>query len=95
MVAGSSLDDGFRPLSQGALVYPSRARRLHVGGEARLEIEIEPDGRVRVLRVLSESGNWGFGRAARRAFEHARFTPPTVNGRPVRVRWRKTLRFQP
>ncbi|MBI3992552.1 MAG: TonB family protein [Candidatus Lambdaproteobacteria bacterium] len=95
LAGAASLDGNFRLLSLGALTYPPRARRLRIAGEARLELEIGADGRVWRVQVLSESGDWGFGAAARAAYALAAFTPPTVGGRPVRVLWRKTLQFRP
>jgi TonB family protein len=94
-VDAEALDAGFRLLSRGPLTYPGRARRLSRGGEARVEVGVDPTGRVSGVTVLHETRGWGFGEAARAAYAQARFTPPTVNGRPVHVRWRKTLRFQP
>lgn len=94
-VDAEALDAGFRLLSRGPLTYPSRARRLSRGGEARVEVAVDPAGRVSGVTVLHETRGWGFGDAAREAYAQARFTPPTVGGRPVHVRWRKTLRFKP
>ena len=68
---------------------------MGIAGEVRLQLEIGADGRVRRVQVISESGDWGFGAAARAAYAQAAFTAPTVEGRPVRVLWRKTLRFRP
>lgn len=94
-VAPTELDSGFALLQGGQARYPARARRLGRSGEARLEVEIDSDGTVRSVRVLKETGQWGFGQAARAAYEGARFSPPRAGGRPVRVVWRKTLRFTP
>ena len=64
-------------------------------GTVVVEIEVGTDGQVARIAVLQESKGWEFGKAARDAFATARFTPPTVNGRPVRVLWRKTLHVRP
>ena len=91
-----TLDAGFGIL--GGLprpLYPDRARRLGRGGSVVLEILVGPDGKVMRVVVVRESSGWGFGAAAREAYAKAVFTPPRANGRPVRVLWRKTLRFRP
>jgi TonB family protein len=76
-------------------IYPPAALRLRLSGVARIEVEVDPRGRVRRVTVLEETGRWGFGEAARDAFAAARFTPPRLQGRPVRVLWHKTVIFQP
>ncbi|MEE8434797.1 MAG: energy transducer TonB [bacterium] len=91
-----TLDAGFGIL--GGLprpLYPERARRLRRGGSVVLDILVGPDGKVMRVVVVRESLGWGFGAAAREAYAKAVFTPPRANGRPVRVLWRKTLRFRP
>jgi protein TonB len=95
LVAERHLDAGFRLAAPVAPAYPETARRLGRPGRVQVELEVAPDGTVTGLDVRDEVPGWGFGAAARAAFARARFTPPTVNGEPVRVRWRKTLRFVP
>jgi TonB family protein len=58
-------------------------------------VEIEATGSVARVTVLDETGRWGFGAAAQRAYAAARFTPPRIAGRPVRVVLRKTIEFEP
>jgi TonB family protein len=95
LVRSDELDAGFRLVAPVRPSYPVRARRLARPGLVELEVEVAPDGRVARIEVLAESRGWGFGAEARRAFAAARFTPPTVAGRPVRVLWRRTLHFRP
>ena len=95
LVRSDELDAGFRLLAPVSPAYPERARRLARPGLVELELEVAADGRVTRIDVLAESRGWGFGAEARRAFAAARFTPPTVAGRPVRVLWRRTLHFRP
>lgn len=45
---------------------PREARNLGLAGSARIQVQVEADGRVRVLRVLSEDHD-GFGRACQEA----------------------------
>ncbi len=89
------LDPGFRLIRAVLPVYPERARRLRKGGRVRVELSVNPDGRVGEITVSDESGGWGFADSVRAAYRAARFSPPTVGGRAVRVLWRKTLVFKP
>ncbi len=90
------LDAGFGLLGGAPRpLYPERARRLGRGGSVVLDILVGPDGKVMRVVVVRESLGWGFGAAARKAYAKAVFTPPRANGRPVRVLWRKILRFRP
>jgi len=95
VVTEKELDRGFRQIRQVYPRYPPRAFSRKQGGEVRVELEINARGEVSQVRILKETGQWGFGEAVSMAFLDARFTPPTMQGRPVRVLWRKTLRFAP
>lgn len=95
LVSAELLDPGFRLLRVKALVYPPAALNLRRAGKVRLEIEVDAQGRATRVVVLGETGDWGFGGAASKAYSQAHFTPPTRQGKPVRVRWRKTLVFRP
>jgi TonB family protein len=94
-VAPYQLDEGFGLIRAVSPEYPQRAKRLGKGGEVRVELAIAVDGNVERIRVLRESGGWGFGRSVRQAYRQARFSRPTVRGRPVRVLWRQTVIFRP
>jgi len=89
------LDAGFRLLTPVRPRFPQRAARAQRSGQVQLEVLVDADGTVAQVEVVGEPEGWGFGLAAREAFAQARFTPPTASGRPVRVRWRKTLLFRP
>ena len=95
IVTPRQLDAGFRQLKGTSPRYPTGARRAGVPGEVRMELEINPAGQVERVEIMGETGGWGFGDAVRRAYLAARFSPPTMAGEPVRVRWRQTLRFTP
>jgi TonB family protein len=95
VVNAQALDPGFRLVAPIQPRYPAVAQRLGRPGVVELELEVAPDGRVATVRIVAETPGWGFGAATREAYAAARFSPPTVRGEPVRVRWRKTLRFRP
>ncbi len=94
-VAQEELDEGFGLLAPVLPSYPPQARRLGRNGKVKLELAVDPRGRVRRITILEETAGWGFGAAARAAYGRARFSPPTLRGRPVWVLWRKTLHFAP
>lgn len=91
----AQLDAGFGLVRPVLPAYPALAKRLHKAGRVRLELGIDPQGRVYRVNVVDEISGWGFGPSAELAYRNARFTRPTVGGRPVRVLWRKTVIFRP
>jgi TonB family protein len=95
LVGEQALDPGFGLVAPVEPRYPPAARRLQRAGTVRVELEVAPDGSVTRLLAHEDTPGWGFGTATREAFARARFSPPTVNGEPVRVRWLKTVHFRP
>jgi protein TonB len=66
--------------------YPADADRRRLSGKVRLQLELEADGRISDLDVVSGSPPGVFEASAIRAFREARFAPAQKNGRPVRAR---------
>jgi protein TonB len=66
--------------------YPADADRRRLSGKVRLQLELEVDGRISDLDVVSGSPPGVFEASAIRAFREARFAPAQKNGRPVRAR---------
>ncbi len=61
--------------------YPRDARRQGIEGQAVLAAQVEPNGAVTHIRVLSESvSGVGFGNACRRTLGDARFVAPLDRG---------------
>jgi outer membrane biosynthesis protein TonB len=74
--------------------YPPDARRRGFGGSAIVAARIDPDGVVRVARLVSEQGP-GFGDACRRTLLGSRWSPGADGaGKPVFTEIRYTCRFQ-
>ncbi|OZA28964.1 MAG: energy transducer TonB [Hydrogenophilales bacterium 17-61-9] len=65
--------------------YPEDADRQRLSGTVRLRLELEADGRVSDIEVVSADPPGVFEDSAVKAFRDARFTPALKNGRPVRV----------
>ena len=66
--------------------YPAAADRRGLSGQVRLLIELEADGRVRDVSVVSANPPGVFEESALTAFREARFAPAQRKGRPVRAR---------
>lgn len=76
-----------------ARAYPTDARARGLEGRALVRARIMPDGAVRELALLSESGP-GFGAACRETLRDSRWSPPIDrNGRPVSTFINYTCRF--
>lgn len=66
--------------------YPADADRRRLSGKVRLQLELQADGRISGLDVVSGTPPGVFEASAIRAFREARFVPAQKNGRPVRAR---------
>ncbi|MHB1403400.1 MAG: energy transducer TonB [Thiobacillus sp.] len=66
--------------------YPSDADRRRLSGKVRLQLELEADGRVSDIGIVSASPPGIFDESAIKAFREARFAPAQKGGRPVRAR---------
>jgi len=74
--------------------YPSEARRSGISGNAVLKVELQPDGRVGRVDVVSESYA-GFGQACTRTVKSARWEPPLDrDGHPVATEIKYVCRFE-
>ena len=63
--------------------YPAMARRLGEEGEVRLDVHVGPDGSVLEVKLKRSSGSPLLDRTAIETVKKWRFTPATVDGRPV------------
>lgn len=79
------------------VAYPALLRSANIAGEVRLTFVVGPDGRPIVssslpFRVESSSHEL-FTNSVMRAASEWRFTPPVVDGRPVRAEIPVTVQF--
>lgn len=63
---------------------PKEAKEAGVEGEVRVSLDIDPEGRVTTVRVLSDLGH-GTGEACAAAWKKSRYTPGNQDGTPVSV----------
>jgi TonB family protein len=71
--------------------YPSEARAQHIQGLVTLDVQIAADGSIHDVAVVE--GNPLLGEAAVEAVRQWRYKPYSVDGRPVEMQTRITIRF--
>lgn len=62
--------------------YPDAARKNGVEGKVTVRMTLGEDGRFRDV-VIVDDLPFGVGAAVRSAFDNSRYTPATLNGKPV------------
>jgi protein TonB len=72
--------------------YTDEARQAHIQGMVVLDVTIRADGTGKVNKVEQGLGN-GLDEKAIEAFERWRFTPGTLDGKPVDVRLQVVINF--
>jgi protein TonB len=81
-------------LSKVLPTYPRRAKAQGIQGWVRLDIRVDPTGRVSSAQVASAIPKGVFDRAALEAFRHWRFQPAFKEGRPVAQRAFLVIKFR-
>ncbi|HEY2734382.1 MAG TPA: energy transducer TonB [Polyangiales bacterium] len=75
--------------------FPPRARAQGVAGTARLRVRILADGRVGEMKILRESGDYGFGIACEKTLRMRRWQAPLDKaGTPVATEITYTCEFE-
>lgn len=75
--------------------FPPRARSQGVSGSALLSVTILADGRVADMRVMRETGDYGFGSACQKTLRLRRWQPPLDRrGQPVATQVRYSCEFE-
>jgi TonB family protein len=72
--------------------YTDEARQAHIQGTVILEVIVRADGTGKVEKVFQGLG-YGLDEKAIEAFEKWRFSPGTIDGKPVDVQFRVTINF--
>lgn len=73
--------------------YSETARRAGIQGVVKLSAEIWPDGRAHNIRVVRSLG-WGLDEKAVESIRQWRFSPGTLDGKPVRVQAQFEVSFR-
>ena len=90
----AALDAGLKPRYQVAPAIPEAMVAAGASADAEIEVIIDRDGRVQLPRVVSTTRD-DFGWAAATAVSRWLFVPPTQGGKPVDVRVRVPLGYEP
>ncbi len=80
-------------LQKANLKYPSQAKRQKVEGTVILEADIDSKGNIVQIRTIKAAG-FGFEEAATTMLNNSTFSPAIMDGRPVGVRMRFTIKFE-
>lgn len=73
--------------------YPPQAKRQREQGEVRLRVELDENGRIDRVTIVSSSGSPRLDEAARTAIESWRCRPAQREGHPVRAVAMQSLAF--
>jgi len=73
--------------------YPPLAKRQREQGEVRLRVELDENGRIDHVTIVSSSGSPRLDEAARTAIESWRCRPARHDGKPVRAVAMQSLDF--
>ena len=72
-------------------VYPAEARRMHVQGSVVIDAMVTAQGQVDELKLVS--GDPRLAPAAMEAVRKWRYTPYSLNGKPIPKETRITISF--
>ncbi|HXI59549.1 MAG TPA: TonB-dependent receptor [Polyangia bacterium] len=75
-------------------VYPPQALAQKLAADVTLQIDIDADGHVAGVSVVTPVGN-GFDQAATAAAAEMEFSPAEVDGKPAKIRIQYVLHFRP
>ena len=81
-----------RLISSVTPVYPPAARNLRVSGDVVIDAQIDANGRVTAMKVAS--GPPMLHQAAMDAVRQWKYTPATLDGKPVAMHMSVTVRFR-
>jgi protein TonB len=90
----ADLDKPLTPLAQSPFIYPLRAKRLGIEGWVKIKLLVSQQGEVEQVHILEAQPPDVFEHTVERGVRLWRFTPGTVDGRPVRSWVITTVRFE-
>ena len=86
------LDRNPSVLNRGKLIYPSHLKRKGLEGEVKLLVQIDKQGRVKVLEVVTTT-HPDFAKSAKTAAESSVYEAPRRNGELVITQFYLPIRF--
>jgi protein TonB len=93
VMTDDSVDVPPRPLMQGPMQYPARAKAAGVTGYVLLSVLIGPTGQVEKVKVLESQPSGVFDDIAVAGVQGWKFEPATYKGENVRVWAKQRVRF--
>lgn len=93
VMTDDSVDDPPRPVQQGSMAYPPRAKARGIEGYVLLSLLISPTGDVERVKILESSPAGTFDDVAANGVKSWRFEPATYKGEAVRVWAKQKVRF--
>lgn len=89
-----NIDRPITPLVRTPPIYPMHARRLGIEGWVKIKLLVSEKGGVENVEVIDSQPTNIFEKSVLQGVVLWRFLPPTVNGTPVKVLLKTTIRFK-
>ena len=93
VMTDDSVDVAPRPIAQGPMIYPTRAKAQGITGYVVLSLLISPTGQVEKVKVLESQPSGIFDDTAVAGVQGWRFEPASYQGESVRVWAKQKIRF--
>jgi protein TonB len=88
------LDSPLIPIVKFPPIYPLYARRVGIEGWVKVRFIVNENGKVSHIKIIKSQPKDVFDQATIKAISRWRFSPPTVDGIPVRVQVETTIKFK-
>ena len=89
----NELDSPLTPVYAVPPMYPFRARKMGIEGYVTVQFSVNEKGEISDLKVVDAKPKGIFEQEVFRCVGSWKYNPPTVNGRPVRTKWERTIEF--